>query len=177
MGITILPARKALHSAQIQAIFWEYLQWANARINEEYRVDFDIEAILAGELQNLDKYLPPKGSLLLAFVQEQLAGIACLKPLAPGIGEIKRVYVRPEYRRRGIARALIDQLMVEAATLGYERVRLDSAGFMQEAHRLYRAKGFRDIQAYEGSEIPKEFQHHWVFMELDLEQEVIARQR
>jgi hypothetical protein len=52
--------------------------------------------------------------------------------------------------------------------MGYERVRLDSARFMIDAHRLYLTSGFREIEAYDGSEIPKEFQQHWVFMEREL---------
>jgi hypothetical protein len=56
----------------------------------------------------------------------------------------------------------------QAHQIGYERIRLDSARFMVEAHQLYRTSGFREIEAYEGSEIPKEFQNHWIFMERDL---------
>ena len=55
--------------------------------------------------------------------------------------------------------------------IGYQLIRLDSARFMKEAHQLYRSTGFKEITAYEGSEIPKKFQEHWVFMELALEAE------
>jgi hypothetical protein len=52
--------------------------------------------------------------------------------------------------------------------LGYSTLRLDSAGFMTDAHALYRSCGFRDRLPYDESEIPPEYQQHWVFMELDL---------
>ena len=119
-------------------------------------------------MQNLDKFMPPDGSLLVSYVEGQPAGIACLKYLSPGIGEIKRMYVRPSYRGMGIGRALLNRLLQAAVQYGYERIRLDSVRFMKEAHHLYRSSGFNEIEAYEGSEIPKEFQEHWIFMEIEL---------
>lgn len=95
-------------------------------------------------------------------------GIACLKPLTDSIGEIKRMYVRPQARKRGLSGALLNQLLMEARQIGYDRVRLDSARFMTEAHQLYRSTGFREIEAYEGNEIPKEFRKNWIFMEREL---------
>jgi len=95
-------------------------------------------------------------------------GIACLKPLTITSGEVKRMYVRPQARKRGLGRALLDKLLEEACLIGYTMVRLDSAMFMQEAHQLYRNMGFHEIEAYEGSEIPKEFQKNWIFMEREL---------
>jgi hypothetical protein len=58
--------------------------------------------------------------------------------------------------------------LTEATQIGYERIRVDSARFMKEAHHLYRMMGFNEIEAYEGSEIPKEYQKHWIFMEMEL---------
>ena len=95
-------------------------------------------------------------------------GIACLKALTDSIGEVKRMYVRPEARGQELGRELLTRLLEEARQIGYERVRLDSARFMTDAHKLYRSAGFHEIEAYEGSEIPKEFQNHWIFMEMEL---------
>ncbi len=78
------------------------------------------------------------------------------------------MYVRPEARNKGLGRALLNQLLEKARQIGYERIRLDSASFMTEAHKLYQRAGFHEIEAYEGSEIPKEFQNHWIFMEREL---------
>jgi N-acetylglutamate synthase-like GNAT family acetyltransferase len=103
--------------------------------------------------------------LLLAYNENRLAGIASLKALTPRIGEIKRMYIRPGNRKQGLGHALLNRLLEEACQIGYEQVRLDSATFMTEAHHLYRKTGFTEIDAYEGSEIPKELQGHWIFME------------
>ena len=166
--IQIIVANREQHAQPIRELFWEYLQWANAKVEENFGVSFDIATMLKEDMNTLDKFMPPKGRLLLGYVEDQPRGIACLKALTDRIGEVKRMYVRPEGRNNGLGRALLIQLMEEARQIGYQRVRLDSAWFMTEAHQLYRSTGFREIEAYEGSEIPKEFQNHWVFMELEL---------
>jgi len=166
--IQIITANKEQHAEAIRDLFWEYLQWANTKVQENFGVSFDIAAMLEEDMNSLDKFMPPKGRLLLGYVDDQPMGIACLKALTDSIGEVKRMYVRPEARNRGLGRALLNQLLEEARQIGYERVRLDSARFMTEAHKLYPSTGFHEIEAYEGSEIPKEFQDHWIFMEMEL---------
>lgn len=166
--IKIVTANEEQHAQIIRELFWEYLQWGNVKLNQEFGFQFDIAAMLEADMKMLDKFMPPKGCLLLGYLENQPAGIACLKALMDSIGEVKRMYVRPQTRRVGLGRALLNQLLEEARQIGYERIRLDSARFMTEAHQLYRNSGFREIEAYEGSEIPKEFQDHWIFMERDL---------
>jgi ribosomal protein S18 acetylase RimI-like enzyme len=78
------------------------------------------------------------------------------------------MFVRPAFRGKSIGRALVDELIAEACQMGYQRICLDSARFMMAAHALYRSVGFEEVSAYAGSEIPKEFQAHWVFMEKTL---------
>ena len=161
-----------IHQAQteedrvrVRELFWKYLEWANGRVNEEFDVNFDIETMLEDDMEELDIFFPPDGRLLLATEESRAAGIACLKRLRKDIGEIKRMYVRPEFRGKGIGRALLEALVAEAKEIGYPTVRLDSARFMKAAHTLYRSAGFREIEPYPESEIPPEFQEHWIFME------------
>jgi GNAT superfamily N-acetyltransferase len=166
--LQIIIADQDQHIQPVRELFWEYLQWANTKVEENFGVSFDIATMLEDDMNTLGKFMPPKGRLLLGYVEDQPVGIACLKALTTSIGEIKRMYVRPQARKRGLGRALLNQLMEEARQIGYERIRLDSARFMSEAHQLYRTNGFQEIAAYEGSEIPKEFQNHWIFMEREL---------
>jgi GNAT superfamily N-acetyltransferase len=154
--------------ACVRDLFWEYLQWANARVNEEYGIRFDIESMLDDDMLTLDKFLPPHGRLLLSEVEGQVVGLACMKRIREGIGEIKRMYVQPAFRRRGIGRALVEALIAEARGIGYPRMRLDSTRFMKAAHSLYRSVGFQEIEPYPESEIPEAFRQHWIFMELQL---------
>lgn len=161
----IIIADKAQHTATIHDLFLEYLNWGTSRVNQEFGLGFSAEDTIEQDMVSLDKFMPPKGRLLLAFVEDSPVGVACLKELTRNTGEVKRMYVRPVFRGRGVGRALLQKLIDEAIGIGYTCLRLDSARFMTEAHHLYRAMGFSEIEPYEGSEIPKEFRSHWVFME------------
>ena len=152
----------------VRELFWEYLQWANDEVNDNFGVSFDIKTMLQEDMNTLDKFLPPYGRLLLAEQDGRVVGLGCLKKLKDDIGEIKRMYVRSEYRRKGIGKALLENLLDEASDIGYTRVWLDSARFMKSAHALYRSNGFQEIEPYPESEIPAEFQSNWIFMEKEL---------
>ena len=93
-------------------------------------------------------YAPPQGAILLAKQGDHVLGCIALKQLAPGIAEIKRLYVRPQARGQGVAKALVDALLKEAAELGYHEVKLDTLPQMETAIALYKSFGFADIPPY-----------------------------
>jgi GNAT superfamily N-acetyltransferase len=154
--------------ALVRELFLEYLDWANRRLNQEYGIDFDIQSMVERDMAELEIFFPPDGRLLLAVEEGQAAGIACMRKIREDMGEIKRMYVRPQFRGKGIGRTLLDALLVEAQEIGYPAIRLDSTRFMEAAHALYRSAGFHEIEPYGESEIPPEFRHRWVFMEKPL---------
>jgi putative acetyltransferase len=107
--------------------------------------------------QNFDKelasvpgdYAPPDGRLLLAEHEEQLAGCVDLHKLEDGICEMTRLYVRPQFRRLKVGRALAESIIAEARGIGYRRMRLDTvAPLMANAVSLYRQLGFQEIAPY-----------------------------
>lgn len=100
---------------------------------------------------------PPGGAFLVA--EDGGEAIACggMRTLAPGLAEIKRMYVAPHARRRGIARRILGELERIARELGHERVRLDTNAVQPEAVALYRACGYREIADYNGNP----FATHW----------------
>jgi len=108
------------------------------------------------ELKNLPgAYGPPSGRLLLARYRDHAAGCVALRNLEPGICEMKRLYVRPGDRGRGLGRLLVERVIAEARAIGYERMRLDTiASAMEDAIALYRRMGFKEIAPY--SAIPLE---------------------
>jgi putative acetyltransferase len=112
------------------------------------------------------KYAAPAGCLLLAKDGDNAAGCGGFHELAPGICEMKRIYVRPAFRGRGIARNIVATLIQEAQQVGYAAIRLETTTFMQDAQKLYAAHGFLHREPY--YELPEMFRPITVFMELRL---------
>jgi putative acetyltransferase len=108
-------------------------------------------------------YVPPDGGLWIAWHDGDAAGCVALQPLSPGMCEMKRMYVRPLSRGKGIARALGLHVIDEARARGYERLRLGTLTTMQPAQNLYASLGFRPIEPYRNEEFGTT-----VFYELDL---------
>jgi putative acetyltransferase len=104
-------------------------------------------------------YAPPAGRLLLAVEDgsesaRDAIGCVGLRRLEPDTCEMKRLYVRPEFRGKGAAQTLIEGLIVEARSIGYRRIVLDTLPSMEAAHKLYRKLGFREIPPYPQNPIP-----------------------
>jgi GNAT superfamily N-acetyltransferase len=93
-------------------------------------------------------YAAPEGAILLAKQGDHVLGCIALKRLEPGIAEIKRLYVRPQARGTGVAKALIAGIVEEARMLGYHEIKLDTLPSMKAAIALYLAHGFMPIPAY-----------------------------
>ena len=156
--MTSLLVRQAAGAGEIEqarALFLEYV--AGLKVDLCFQ-GFDQElAALPG------KYAPPQGRLLLARVDGEPAGCIALRPIESGIGEVKRLYVRPAFRGRGIAKMLAAELVAAARAIGYASLRLDTLEFMREAAALYRSLGFVEIAPYYDNPLPGT-----VYMELKL---------
>src|SRR5882757_4939727 len=94
-------------------------------------------------------YAPPDGRLLLAEYRGEAAGCVALHRLGPDICEMKRLYLRPQFRGRGLGRLQAEVIMAEARTIGYRKMRLDTVEpVMPNAVAMYRRLGFKEIEAY-----------------------------
>jgi ribosomal protein S18 acetylase RimI-like enzyme len=141
----IRPASTDADFAQARALF------------EEYAAGLAIDLCFQGFAQELntlsEMYGPPRGILLLAEIGDRAAGCAAVRPIKDLTCELKRVYVRPDFRGSGLGRRLTETALQAARGLGYTRIRLDTLPQMQAAQRLYEDLGFRDIPAYYGEPI------------------------
>ena len=99
-------------------------------------------------------YVLPAGILLVAHEDAEPIGCGALLAFAPGIGEIKRVYVRPQGRGRGVVEAVTRALIDCAGQLGFDRVRLDTAPELLAARALYERLGFVAIPHYRDGLLP-----------------------
>jgi putative acetyltransferase len=138
---SIVQAESPEQIAQARALFEEY--GASLGFSLCFQ-SFDKElAGLPGD------YAPPSGRLLLAYVGKKPAGCVALHRYEADAAEMKRLYVRPEFRGHNLGRQLIDRLIAEAQTIGYASIRLDTVpSVMAKAVELYRTYGFREIAPY-----------------------------
>jgi ribosomal protein S18 acetylase RimI-like enzyme len=134
-------AESAPQIAQARELFLEYAQSLGFSLCFQ---NFDQElAELPGD------YAPPRGRLLLAEFEGQLAGCVALHPLGPGICEMKRLYLRPQFRGKGLGRAVAERIIAEARWAEYTSIRLDTVGpVMKDAVAMYRKLGFKEIAPY-----------------------------
>jgi putative acetyltransferase len=144
---------------QIQQVRELFLEYANSLNFSLCFQDFDKElAELPGG------YAPPEGRLLLAVCDGAVAGCVALHKLAPQICEMKRLYLRPAHRGKGLGRVLCERVLSEAREIGYRQLRLDTVEpSMKDAVAMYRRMGFREIAPYCSNPIPGA-----KYMELDL---------
>jgi ribosomal protein S18 acetylase RimI-like enzyme len=136
--IRIEPARDI---EAVRAIFREYAH--STGLDLEFQGFAEELATLPGS------YAPPRGALLAALTDDgDLAGCVALRELGDGLCEMKRLYVRPQFRGSGAGRALALRVIEEARTRGYRAMRLDTLPSMGGAIALYESLGFRDIAPY-----------------------------
>ena len=137
----LIQATSPEEIALARQLFEEYASWLEISLCFQ---NFDKElASLPGD------YALPRGRLFLAIEDDQLAGCVALRPLPDRACEMKRLYVRPTFRGRGLGRKLVATILEAAREIGYERMLLDTLpGKMDQALAMYRRLGFKEIEAY-----------------------------
>ena len=140
-AITLVQAESSEQVAQARGLFVEYAKSLGVNLCFQ-----NFEQELAGLPGH---YAPPDGRLLLANYEGQLAGCVALHRWEAGVCEMKRLYLRPSFRGKGLGRAIAEAIIAEARNIGYRCMRLDTIEpIMKDAVEMYRKLRFHEIAPY-----------------------------
>jgi ribosomal protein S18 acetylase RimI-like enzyme len=138
MKIKIIPAYDEIES--IKTLFTEYTQMLGVNLDfQNYEKELE---------QLPGKYALPDGRLYIAYAENKATGCIALRRINDTICEMKRLYVRPEFREQKIGQMLADQLIEDATKLKYDYMVLDTLGTLKSAITLYKKLGFYEIEPY-----------------------------
>jgi len=129
-------------------------------LDRRFDSGFDPAASLSAEDRDL---IPPRGVFLLASVDGDSIACGALKSITPGVGSLKRMWVAETVRGLGIGRRVLEALEAQARELGLTTLRLETNHTLQEAMRLYRSAGFREVAPFNSDP----YAHHWFEKRLD----------
>jgi putative acetyltransferase len=148
--VEIVQSGSAADIAAVQELWAEY--WQSLGLPQDFQNFAEELGTLPG------KYAPPAGGLLLLRVDRHPAGTAAFRPVRRPLHhadcEAKRLYVRPAYRRRGVAASLLRTLIEEARRSGYRNLYADTLASMASALDLYRGMGFEEVGPYSEDPTP-----------------------
>lgn len=151
MRIRTLDRLQDVHS--LDGLLEEYIRFVTGDLERAFGVTFDPEVLLENTLSSLDKVVPPKGHTFVAEDEAgEVLGMAFLRPSGTDAMEIKRLYVPPSGRGRGVGRALVEAAMDAARQAGAIALRLDSSRNLETAIALYQSLGFVERAPYPESD-------------------------
>ncbi|MHA1967393.1 MAG: GNAT family N-acetyltransferase [Candidatus Hodarchaeales archaeon] len=152
----------------------EFFKWIYTEIRTKYNIeilptnDISFREFANIIVEEFAFFTPPEGISYLLYVEEEVAGMGALRNLNDDIGEIKRMYIRPKYRGKGLGKKMLKQLLKKGKEFGFSTIYLNTGPFMKSARHIYHSFGFIERQEYPGSEILEKMKSFWLFMEKDI---------
>ena len=172
--VEFIEADLHLHRDALVDLNHEYLAWIREQIEKRYGIDVSppggetVEEYAEKSIDDVLDLIPPEGICYLLKAEGDYVGMGAIREVRSGVGEIKRMYIKPGYRGRGIGSGLLRRLLGKGREFGFTRVFLETGKFMATAQNLYRSAGFVEREEYDETEVPPEIRHIWIFMEKDL---------
>ena len=179
--VEFIPINLNIHKSPLVEMNEEYLSWIAREMKRNYDLDiFNVGSIIQDNnierqalireyakmsIEKLTSYMPPEGIYYILQIDKKIAGMGALRKMKMDIGEVKRMYIRPEYRGKGFGKALLQQILRKAKEFGMSTVRLETGKFMTTAQYIYKEVGFREIDEYPEIETPPPFRPYYLFME------------
>jgi ribosomal protein S18 acetylase RimI-like enzyme len=147
---------------EVKTLFAEYTDFL-VKGDKEFKKYLEIQKY-DHELENLEeKYGLPNGRLYVAYFENQIAGCIALRKLNDTQCEMKRLYVKHQFRNKGIASLLVEKIISDAKEIGYSNMLLDTLPFLTTAIEMYKRLGFYEIECYNDSPLD-----NTIYMKLDL---------
>ncbi len=172
--LKFVPLNFNVHRDLLRELNKEHLSWISQKESEFYKIDLESEIGIEVEryveecVEEFSNIHPPDGIFYILYIKAKPIGMGALKKISAGIGEIKRMYLRPKYRGNGYGKSLLNKLLTLAKEFNFTVIRLDTAIYMKAAQKIYRATGFCEREKYPETEVPKTMQSHWLYFERSL---------
>lgn len=169
--VDFIPLKLELYKTHFIDLNEEYLSWIADEMQQRYNINMvlllgvSVREYVKKTLEELSSFLPPEGIFYFLQKNNSIIGMGALKRLKQGIGEIKRMYIKPKYRGNGYGKEMLELLLKKGQEFGFSSIRLDTGKFMAAAQRVYRLAGFQEREGCPESEVPNFFLPHWLFME------------
>lgn len=171
---SFVPYDDTFHRAQFFELNVEYITWFADEIRARHNIDAmsmmgqTVREYVEMVIYDFTNIRSSEGMVYVLEIEGKVEGMGALKKLEEGVGEIKRMYIRPQYRGGGYGKEMLKRLIKKGKELGYSTLRLETADFTTTAHHIYRSAGFEEIDGYPGGETPEWYRPHCMFMEKNL---------
>jgi len=182
--VEFIPINLDFHKSVLVDLNEEYLSWIADEMKKHYDLDiFNMEGTIQNNeieqkvlirayakmsAEQLTSYIPPEGIYYILQIDEKIAGMGALRKIKMNVGEVKRMYIRPEYRGQGLGKVLLQQILRKAKEFRFSTIRLETGKFMTTAQYIYHEAGFREIDEYPEMETPPPLRTYWLFMEKEI---------
>jgi ribosomal protein S18 acetylase RimI-like enzyme len=172
--LEFIPIDLNIHKTLLIDLSDEYLFWIADELKKQYNMDLvsilekPIRDYAKESVQELTSYKPPNGEFYIVKVEDKIIGMGAFRKLREDIGEVKRMYIRREFRGEGYVKRLLNHLLEIGKKFDCLKILLDTGKFMKAAQHVYHSAGFHEIQEYSDTEVPLKLRPYWLYMEKEI---------